>query len=152
MQRTVDSLIAGQELFSVAAESNVLDVARFMVEKRVGAVVVLADGRLAGIFSERDLMKRVVVAGREAAATPVADVMTKEVVTGLRGDTYGACIEKMRARRCRHLPVVDADGRPEGMVSLRDLLQVDLSEKAEELEQITAYVTGLPTRSTGHFA
>lgn len=152
MQRTIDSLIAGQELYSVGSDHSALDVARYMVEKRVGAVCVVDGDRLAGIFSERDLMHRVVVAGLDAAVTPVSDVMTRDLVTGVRGDTYDVCIEKMHGRRCRHLPIVDADGRPIGMLSLRDLLQVDISEKAEELVQIQAYIAGVPPHSSGHSA
>ena len=139
MRRTVDSIIAGQELYSVRAESAVLEVARYMTEKRVGAVSVVDGERLVGIFSERDLMTRVVVAGLDPATTPVSDVMSRNLVVASVGDTYEACIEKMHRHRCRHLPIVDGD-RAVGMVSLRDLLEVEVLDQAEELQQITAYV------------
>jgi CBS domain-containing protein len=139
MNRTIDSLIAGQTLYSVNVGDTVLDAARYMTEKRVGAVLVLERERLAGIFSERDLMTRIVVAGRDPAATFVADVMTLDVITGSRGDTYSACIDKMQRYKCRHLPICEG-GRPIGMLSLRDLLQVDASEKQEEIKHLTSYV------------
>jgi CBS domain-containing protein len=139
MNRTIDSLIAGQVLYSVRVEDTVLDAARFMTEKRVGAALVLDGDKLVGIFSERDLMTRVVVAGLDPATTLVADVMTREVVAGERGDTYEICMEKMQRHKCRHLPICEGE-RPVGVLSLRDLLQVDAREKQEEIKQLTSYV------------
>jgi CBS domain-containing protein len=139
MYRTIDSLIAGQVLYSVRVEDTVLDAARFMTERRVGAVLVLDGQKLVGIFSERDLMTRVVVAGLDPAATTVDAVMTRDVIAGVPGDSFTACIEKMQRHKCRHLPICEGE-RPVGVLSLRDLLQVDASEKQEEIRHLTSYV------------
>jgi CBS domain-containing protein len=139
MHRTIDSLISGQVLYSVRVEDTVLDAARFMTEKHVGAALVLDEEKLVGIFSERDLMTRVVVAGLDPATTRVSEVMTREVIAGVPGDSFAECIEKMRLHKCRHLPICEGV-RPVGVLSLRDLLQVDVSEKQDEIKHLTSYV------------
>lgn len=143
MQKTIDWIIEGQDLFSVSPEHTVLEAARYMAERRVGAVSVLEDEKLVGIVSERDLMTKVVAEGRDPKTTRVGDVMSRRLVHGLRGESYESCIAKMLEHKCRHLPIVDSD-RVVGMLSIRDLYRVDASAKAEELEHMTEYMYSSP--------
>jgi CBS domain-containing protein len=105
--------------------------------------------RLAGIVSERDVMGRVVAPGRDPDGTRVADVMTKDLVFVRKADTHEEGLRKMKQAGCRHLPVVEGD-RFIGMVSLRDLLQVDLTEKDEEIRWLNAYIHFVPPSPERH--
>jgi CBS domain-containing protein len=136
---TIRQILARRELVSVAPETSVLDVARRMAAHRVGAAVVADDGRLAGIFSGRDLMARVVVPMRPTDATPVGQVMTTPVVTAGLGESVAVCEKKMRDAGCRHLPIL-ADGRAIAMLSMRDLLWDEINEQVEENEALRAYI------------
>jgi len=140
---TLDQVLHKRTLVSAAPAETVLDVARRMETARVGALVVMESGRLVGVFSERDLMTRVVCAGRDPAATPVGEVMTREGVTAQVTDRTGACEEKMRRAGCQHLPVL-AGSRVITMLSMRDLLQDDLEEQLEENQQLRAYLHQVP--------
>jgi len=117
-------LIEGKPLIHVKVTDKVGDVARTMSEKNVGAVAVLDSGTLVGLFSERDLMKRVVAPMLDPETTSVSSVMTRELAVADPVDDLNRCLEKMTALNCRHLPVV-SDGSLIGMISLRDLLRVE---------------------------
>jgi CBS domain-containing protein len=108
-----------RELVSVDPQASVADAARRMHEARVGAVLVLEQGRLAGIFSERDLATRVVAAGRSPDATRVGEVASRPVVTVASGASLRECAETLRGKGVRHLPVL-AGGKPVGILSARD--------------------------------
>jgi CBS domain-containing protein len=114
-----------------------------MCECRVGAIAIVDGEDLVGIFSERDLMQRVVVPGRDAAATPVSEVMTRDVVTASIDETVDASLAKMQQAGCRHLPVVES-GRILSMVSMRDLLRDELEEQGEEIRHLRAYLHSSP--------
>ena len=101
---------------------TVAEAAAMMASQGIGAVVALMDGGMSGIFTERDLLVKVAAAGRDAATTPVAEVMTTDVATITVDDTVEAAVAKMRDGGFRHLPVVDASGEPFAMLSLRDLI------------------------------
>jgi CBS domain-containing protein len=148
MRRTIDGIIADQEVYHVNPQQTVLETARFMAERNIGAVSVLDEDRLVGIVSERDLMKKVVAEGRDPATTRVEEVMSRRLVHGILGDTYEACIAKMLEHNCRHLPILDGD-RLIGMVSIRDLYRVDATAKAEELDAITEYIYSSPKVAQG---
>ena len=120
--------------------ASVLEAAASMTEGRVGAIPVLDDhDRRVGIFSERDLMTRVVVAGRDARRTRIEAVMTRGVVTAELDDSVDRCLEKMRAAGCRHLPVFEG-GRVISMLSMRDLLLDEIEEQTEEIRHLRAYI------------
>jgi CBS domain-containing protein len=148
MHSTIDWIIEGQELYSVSPDVTVLEAARYMAERRIGAVSVLDNGRLVGIISERDLMTKVVAEGRDPKSTRAREVMSHRLVHGKRGDTYHSCIEKMLDQNCRHLPILDED-RVVGMVSIRDLYRVEATEMAEEIEHMTAYMYSSPKVAKG---
>jgi CBS domain-containing protein len=143
MKKTIGSLVAGRETYHVDSGLNVRDASRYMTERRVGAVAVLDGDRLAGIVSERDIMGKVVAAGRDLDQTRVRDIMTRDLVVARVADSHEDGLRMMKQAGCRHLPVVDGD-RLVGMVSQRDLLQIDLSEKDEEIRWLNAYIHFIP--------
>lgn len=136
---TLHQVLRSRAVVCAAPEEAVLEVARRMADERVGALPVLDGERLVGVFSERDLMSRVIVAGLDPAVVPVSRVMTRQVVTASLGDPVSACEEKMRRSGCRHLPVV-ADGRVIAMLSMRDLLRDEIAEREEENRELRAYI------------
>ncbi|MEM7413638.1 MAG: CBS domain-containing protein [Myxococcota bacterium] len=137
---TLRHVIHRLNLIHATPEMSVLDVATVMSEGRVGAIAVLDHGHLVGIFTERDLMTRVVVAGRDPATTCVEDVMTHEVVTAGLDDTVERSIDKMRSNGCRHLPVIHT-GRVVTMLSMRHLLRDEVEEQVEEIRTLRATLT-----------
>ena len=152
--KTVSELLAGRrELFWIAPGESVRSAARYMTERRVGAVCVL-DGappsasRLVGVLSERDVMARVVAPARDLDGTTVAEVMTRDLVVAAAGESHEDALRRMKQAGCRHLPVVEGETLL-GMVSQRDLLQVDLSEKDEEIRWLSAYVRFVPPAREG---
>src|SRR4051794_31886398 len=116
----IAELIEGKPLIHVGPDQSVRSVARMMSDRNVGAVAVLESGTLVGVFSERDIMTRVVAAGLNPESTTIAKVMTRDLVVGNPKDDIDAALQKMHAVGCRHLPVVD-DGNLIGMISIRDL-------------------------------
>jgi len=136
-------LIKNQETYRADADQTVLDVAQAMVARNIGAVPVLRDGLLVGIFSERDLMKRVVVEGRQAGTTRVSEVMTTDPLTVSPQETPENCMLLMRRHGFRHLPVCDGK-QLRGLISLRDLMLHDLNEKDDEVRMMRAYIQATP--------
>lgn len=130
-------------LISAEPEAIVFDVALAMSDGRIGAIPIIEGERLVGIFSERDLMTRVVVAGRDPRVTRVAEVMTHEVVTAGLDESVDRCLQKMQRAGCRHLPVVH-DGRVIAMLSMRDLLRDEIEEQGEEIRHLRAYIQQAP--------
>jgi CBS domain-containing protein len=146
--KTIGALLGGRDVYYVRAEMTVREVATYMTERRVGAVAVLEGTRLAGILSERDIMSRVVARGLDPDRARAADVMTKDLVVAHGPDTHEDGLRAMKQAGCRHLPVVEGD-RLVGMVSQRDLLQVDLTEKDEEIRWLNAYIHFIPPVKEG---
>jgi CBS domain-containing protein len=142
--KTIGALVTGrQELFRLEPQQSVREAARYMTERRVGAVCVLEGSRLVGVLSERDIMGRVVAQGLDLDRTSVGQVMTRDLVVAQAGDSHEDGLRRMKQAGCRHLPVVDGD-QLVGMVAQRDLLQVDLSEKDEEIRWLNAYIHFIP--------
>lgn len=139
---TVLELLArkGSDLVSVAPTASVLDAARLMNERGTGSVLVIADTEeLVGIFTERDILRRVVAAGL-AAATPVLSVLTTPVITCLPETSVEECAAIMTTRRIRHLPVVDAGGRLYGVVSSGDVLAHRVAEHEATIQYLNGYM------------
>jgi CBS domain-containing protein len=142
--KTIGALVAGRpELYHLGPDQSIRDAARYMTERRVGAVAVLDGTRLVGILSERDIMARVVAASLDLDKTTVGEVMSRDLAVAQVGESHEDGLRKMKQAGCRHLPVVDGD-RLVGMVSQRDLLQVDLTEKDEEIRWLNAYIHFIP--------
>ena len=141
--RTLRQVIQRLNLISAEPEAPVFDVVVAMSDGRIGAIPVIEGERLVGIFSERDLMTRVVVAGRDPRTTRVVEVMTHEVVTAGLDESVDRCLHKMQRAGCRHLPVVH-DGRVISMLSMRDLLRDEVEEQGEEIRHLRAYIQQVP--------
>jgi CBS domain-containing protein len=136
-------LVKNQDTYRADADQSVLDVAQAMVERNIGAVPVLRAGLLVGVFSERDLMRRVVVEGRNPAQTLLGDVMTTDPLTVNPQEDTETCRYLMLRHGFRHLPICEGK-HLKGMVSLRDVIQHDLSEKDYEVRMMRAYIHSTP--------
>jgi CBS domain-containing protein len=127
----VYDLVKDSKIYSVEADRTVLEAARFMMEHKIGAVPVLRNGELVGIFSERDIMNRVVAVGRTPGTTAVSEVMTPNPRAVAADETIDECLFIMREFGFRHLPVVDGKDL-KGVVSLRDVLMHQSAELQRE--------------------
>jgi len=136
-------LIKNQQTHHAELSHTVLQTVRTMVEHNIGAVPILHSGRLVGIFSERDLMKRVVAEGRDPHTTCVAEVMTDDPLTVNMNEEIENCMALMRRHSFRHLPVCH-EGQLIGIVSLRDILLHGLNEKDDEVRMMRAYIHSVP--------
>ncbi|MGA7907481.1 MAG: CBS domain-containing protein [Candidatus Sulfotelmatobacter sp.] len=136
-------LITNQETYKAEMGQTVLETARAMVQHNIGAVPVMHGDKLVGIFSERDLMKRVVAEGRDPRSTCLAEVMTDDPLTVNMQEELEACMALMRRHNFRHLPVCH-EGQLIGIVSLRDILLHDLNEKDDEVRMMRAYIHSVP--------
>jgi CBS domain-containing protein len=133
--------IASVPAATVSPETPVLEAVRIMSEERVGAVAVTREGKLAGIFTERDLMIRVVLQRRDPGATRVGDVMTGQCVSAKKDMSMGEALQIMTERHFRHLPVVDEDDRVLGLLSIRNLLHNRVDKLSQELDSVVAFFT-----------
>jgi CBS domain-containing protein len=139
VMKTIGDLVRGKSFYSAVSSQTVYETARYMAEKDIGAVPVIDNHRLVGIFSERDIIKRVLVPGRDARKTLIKDVMTTALVIADAAEEVTKVLAKMEVNRCRHMPVMDGD-HVEGFLSLRDLLFADLQEKDDQVQQLNHYI------------
>ena len=137
----VQDIVQNRELFHVEEHQTVAEVARHMTDLHVGAILVLNGGQLRVVFSERDLMKRVVLERLDPERTPVSEVMTKELATIDEGASLEDAMQAMESNKCRHLPVTRAS-RVVAFLSMRDLMHYELALKTEELHHMRAYIHG----------
>jgi len=140
--RTLGDVVSGRDLLTIDATASVLDAVRLMTRNLRGAILVTRSGRLAGIFTERDVMNRVVAQALDPAATPVSRVMTERLVVARPDESYHSGLTRMHLAHCRHLPVVDGD-RVSGLVSRRELMALDaevLEQMQERLEPSTLFI------------
>jgi len=135
----VCELIRGQQTYRADVGQTVLAVAQAMVDRNIGAVPVLENGILVGVFSERDLMKRVVAEGLDPRTLPVAEVMTRDPPTVSPQEELETCRALMKQHGFRHLPVCEGV-QLMGMVSMRDILLHDLDAKDEEVRMMRTYI------------
>jgi CBS domain-containing protein len=136
---TLRNVIQRLHVIHADPSATVYEVAALMSEARIGCIPLLDGETLVGVFSERDLMTRVIVEGLDPRTTPVHSVMTREVVTAVLDDRVERCLDKMHSRGCRHLPVV-ADGRVIAMISMRDLMRDEIEEQVEEIRGLRQYI------------
>ena len=130
-------------LFCVQPDDTVSDAVRMMAANNVGIVSVMDMGALVGVFSERDVVRRIVDRRRDPAMTRVGDVMTREIVVADADDDCESAMRLMDQANIRHLPVV-SNGRLLSMLSIRDLLRVDLDEKSEQIHHLREYLYQVP--------
>lgn len=139
--RTVSQLLGDKspEVFAVSPDDSVLTAIKLMAEKGVGAVLAMHGAQLAGIVSERDYARKIVLHGRSSADTPVRDIMTARVVTVGLNDTVDHCMQVVTDNRIRHLPVVES-GKVVGVVSIGDLVKAVIEDQQVELDQLQRYI------------
>ncbi len=138
-RRIVPDLVSNQTLASLPPSATVRDAARVMTERHIGAVLVAVDGRLQGIFTERDVLARVVAAGLDPDDTALGGVMTPNPDTVAPNDTALDALRRMSECGYRHLPVLNGE-QMVGIVSIRDLYAAANSDLAEDLEQREAFI------------
>jgi CBS domain-containing protein len=131
-ERTIRTIIEGQQLLTAPSSITVNEAARLMRQRRVGAMMVVEDGKLVGVFTERDALFRVVAEGRDSTSSTLSEVMTPNPKTLQPDDSFNRALEMMHEGKFRHVPVVE-DGRPVGMVSARDALGPELEAFVYEL-------------------
>ena|SRR4026207_2210496 len=141
--KTARELFSGQDLTVISKEQTVYDAACLMAEKKIGAVPVVEGGRVVGIFSERDIMNRVVARNLNPQKTSIEQVMTKELIVGTPEENIPQILSRMKQANIRHLPIIEED-KLVGIISFRDLLQADIREKDEEIKIMTAYIHYIP--------
>ena len=131
----------GREVVTAPPSLPVADAARLLSEKRIGSLLILDRGTIAGILSERDIVRTLAAEGPSCLDGPVSRLMTSKVVTCTPGQTIAEVMEMMTTGRFRHVPVLD-DGGLAGMISIGDVVKWRLEEAQEEVRQMAAYVAG----------
>jgi CBS domain-containing protein len=141
---TVRDILAkkGGQVWSIGGEATVLQAARFMTQHKIGAILVLDGEHIAGMFSERDVLQRVVAEGRDPNTTTVGDVMTTEVACCTPETSLEEARGAMKNRRIRHLPVVDGDERLLGVVSIGDLNAFQVAHQEQTIFLLNEYLYG----------
>lgn len=131
----------GHEVYSVAPGASVLEAVRQMAERHIGALLVIEEGRLVGILSERDYARKVVLNGRNSASTAVREIMSAPVVTVAPEKTVDDAMRLMTARRIRHLPVVRGEAVL-GVVSIGDLVKAVIEDQRHTIDDLRSYIQG----------
>ena len=131
----------GRRVFSIHPNASVYSAIKEMAEREVGALLVIDRGRLAGIISERDYTRKVILAGRLSRETRVSEIMSSDLVTVGPLDTLADCLRVMTDARVRHLPVV-ADGLVVGMLSIGDLVKQFIAEQEETMDHLHGCIAG----------
>lgn len=141
--QTVSQLlqIKGSQIFSVGPKDSVLRAIEIMATRHVGALLVMQEGALLGIISERDYARKVILKNRSSHDTPVSDIMSAPAISVTPDDTVRHCMELMTNGRFRHLPVVKS-GRVVGMLSIGDLVKAVIEEQTLHIEQLERYIAG----------
>ena len=141
--RTVKDILnaKGNDIWSVNPDDTVFDAIKLMADKEVGSLLVMDGGKLAGIVTERDYARKVVLEGKSSRNARVSEVLTSEVLCATPERTIDECMALMTDKRARHLPVVDGD-TVVGVVSIGDLVKATISEQQVLIEQLQHYITG----------
>ena len=133
--RPLKQILKPKALWSVGPADSVLTAAQVMADRNIGFLVVLDKGAIVGVLSERDCVRRVVLAGKSPQATQVADIMVRNVVTTNLEGTFGDCMRLMHAHGIRHLPVLDND-KVVGVISVRDLLREAVEHHVKVISEL----------------
>lgn len=129
----------GRDLFSVAPEDPVLEAIQLMADHHIGALLVMKGDELAGIISERDYARKVILLGRSASETPVWQIMSSPVTTVTPEQPIEDCMRLVTEKRIRHLPVVE-DGHVIGVISIGDLVKAVIEDQQHTIEQLESYI------------
>lgn len=143
MSETMDSILKskGSAIWSVAPDTTVYDAIAVMAAKAIGALLVLSEGNLAGIISERDYARKVILQGRSSKETLVREIMTRDVISVTPAHTVDECMKIMTRRRIRHLPVLEGD-EVVGIVSIGDMVRAIICAQAETIDHLHSYISG----------
>jgi CBS domain-containing protein len=146
LSETIRSILKkkGGTVYSVAPTDSVQMAVATMAEKKIGALLVVSEGKLVGIVSERDYARKVFLKGRTSPSTTVAEIMSSPVIAVSPDHTVGECMEVVTEHRIRHLPVLDGD-RLAGMVSIGDLVNSIISSQHETIRHLESYISGTPS-------
>lgn len=139
---TATQLLARKDatVWSVTPDTSVFSAIELMADKQIGALLVTKGHEIAGIVSERDYARKVILQGKESRTTKVSEIMSSNVITARPSATVDHCMTIMTKERIRHLPVVDS-GRIVGMLSLGDLVAAKIAEQQATIEQLETYIT-----------
>lgn len=129
----------GRDIHSIAPDARVFDALKLMAEKNVGALVVIEGGRLAGIISERDYARKVILLSKSSHDIAVREIMTGKVITVTPDNTVAECMALMTGKRIRHLPVVEGE-RLAGVLSIGDLVKEVIAEQEQTIKQLESYI------------
>lgn len=142
LKRTAGELLEmkGRDVWTIQDESSVYEAVATMSEKNVGALVVQSPGVvLAGIVSERDYARKLLLEDRDARSTNVSEIMTAEVITAHEGMSLDGCMALMLRNQIRHLPIVDGE-QPVGVLTLGDIMKTTIREQSAAIEELESYV------------
>jgi CBS domain-containing protein len=131
----------GSEVWSIAPSSSVFEAIKLMAEKGIGALVVLENGKLVGMLSERDYARKVILKGKSSRETQVGEIMTEDVITVSPETTIEGCMRLMTDHRVRHLPVME-EGKLIGIISIGDVVKAIISQQEFFIEQLQNYIAG----------
>ncbi len=138
--KSLKDLLVDKTLHTVKAGSKIYDVVCYMAEHNIGLVPVLSeDGKLLGVFSERDLVRRVIAKGLDLKATLVEEIMTKDLVLADVSESYEQCLQKMKERGIRHIVIFENE-KLVGILSIKDLLEMDIVVQRETIEVLHNYI------------
>ena len=133
----------GKQIWSISPDSTVLDALKLMAEKKIGALLVIKDENLAGIMSERDYARKVILHGKFSKDTLVSEIMSSKVLYVNSGLSTEECMALMISKRVRHLPVIDSE-KLIGIISIGDIVKAVIDEKEFVIDQLVHYITGAP--------
>ena len=131
----------GKNPVAIDSSATVMDALQKMEKAKVGAILIIDGGQLNGVFTERDLMLRVVLKDKNPGSTPVTDVMTSPVLTIVKDKEPDDVLKLMQEKHIRHLPLVNDTGDVEGMISIRHLLTEKVEHLTQELDSLEAYIS-----------
>ena len=131
----------GDDIWFIQPDDTVFNAIKLMAEKEIGAILVMKEGKLVGILSERDYARKVILKGKSSEQTPVKDIMTSNVLCASPEQTVEECMALMTDKRIRHLPVMDGE-RVKGMISIGDLVKDIIAEQKFVIEQLGHYIRG----------
>ncbi len=130
----------GRDVLSIDAEASVYDAAKQMIDANVGAMLVSVDGRISGVVTERDYLRRVTLEGRSDRETPVREIMSSPLIVVSPETTVEECMALMTERRIRHLPVAE-NGEIVGVISIGDVVKFTSKEQSVKIQYLTEYIT-----------
>jgi CBS domain-containing protein len=139
---TVNQILStkGKEVYSIVSTITVFEALRVMGEKNIGAILVIEEGILKGILSERDYARKIVLKDKSSKKTPVSEIMESEVVTVKPSDNLDYCMELMSQKRIRHLPVIENDAII-GLVSIGDVVKAIIEVQKETIKHLDSYIS-----------